>query len=73
MSCRVCHSDLQGNFNGELGVHFPGRAGLTKPLVWVFPKLAVCMNCGVTEFVIPQLQLYQLKEDAEPSRDTLIA
>ena len=59
MSCKSCQSD-QRNFNGEVAIHFPGLQGLDKPIVWVFPKLVVCLNCGFTEFVIPQRELRQL-------------
>jgi hypothetical protein len=52
MVCKRCASDNQSSFNGEVAVHFPGLEGLDKPVVWVFPKLAVCLNCGVTEFTV---------------------
>jgi len=44
-------------FNGEIAIHFPGLKGLPKPIVWVFPKLLVCLNCGAAEFHVPQDQL----------------
>jgi hypothetical protein len=31
--------------------------GLNKPIVWTFPKLAVCLECGFTEFTIPAQEL----------------
>jgi hypothetical protein len=49
-------------FNGEIAIHFPGLEGLDKPIVWVFPKLLVCFNCGFTEFVIPEGELRRLVE-----------
>ena len=52
----------QRNFNAEIGIHFPGLEGLDKPVVWVFPQLVVCFNCGFTEFVIPQRELRQLAQ-----------
>jgi len=62
MSCKSCHSENQRNFNGEIAIHFPGLEGLDKPIVWVFPKLQVCLNCGVTEFVVPETELGRLVE-----------
>ena len=59
MSCKSCQSD-QRNFTGEMGIHFPGLQGLDKPVVWVFPNLVVCLNCGFTEFVIAERELQQL-------------
>ena len=57
MSCKGCHSNNQSAFNGEIAIHFPGLKGLDKPIVWVFPKLAVCLECGFTEFTIPEREL----------------
>jgi hypothetical protein len=62
MSCKSCLSDNQRNFNGEIAVHFPGIKGLDKPTVWVFPQLVVCLDCGFTEFSIPETELLQLAE-----------
>ena len=64
MACEKCDSGNQGTFNGEVAIHFPGLKGLNKPIVWVLPKLVVCMNCGFTEFAIPETELRQLVEGA---------
>jgi hypothetical protein len=58
--CSSCQSVNQSTFNGEIAIHFPGLEGLEKPIVWVFPKLLVCLNCGFTEFAIPETELRQL-------------
>lgn len=68
MACKSCKSENQSDFNGEIGIHFPGLKGLEKPLVWVFPKLVVCLDCGVTEFVIPETELRVLREDPTQSK-----
>ncbi len=57
MPCKACHSDKQSVFNGETAIHFPGVDGLDKPIVWVFPKLVVCLHCGFTEFTVPEREL----------------
>ena len=68
--CKSCQSANQSTFNGEIAIHFPGLEGLDKPIVWVFPKLLVCLNCGFTEFVIPETELRQLEEsDAADERN----
>jgi hypothetical protein len=57
MSCKSCQSQSQREFNGEIAIHFPGLKGLDKPIVWTFPKLAVCLECGFTEFTVPEREL----------------
>jgi len=61
MSCKRCASDKIKDFNGELAIHFPGLEGLDKPIVWVFPKLVTCLNCGFVEFELPDAEREQLK------------
>jgi hypothetical protein len=61
MKCQSCQSSrLQ--FSAEVNIHFPGWTGLTKPTIWVFPKLQVCMECGSTQFVMPPDQLSALAD-----------
>ena len=64
MACKSCRSENQRSFNGELGIHHPGQAGLDKPLVFVFSVLLICLNCGFVEFIVPGPQLQQLGKDA---------
>ena len=66
--CRQCASGELKDFNGELAIHFPGLEGLNKPIVWVFPKVRVCLGCGLGEFVIPDQQLGKLRNDAVPTQ-----
>jgi Zn ribbon nucleic-acid-binding protein len=65
MSCKSCQSQNQRNLNGEIAIHFPGLKGLDKPIMWVFPRLVVCLDCGFTEFAIPKTELRQLVERDE--------
>jgi hypothetical protein len=57
MACTVCGSDRQSKFNGEIAIHFPGLQGLDKPIVWVFPQLLVCLDCGNAQFTVPRAEL----------------
>ena len=57
MACNKCASENQREFNGELAIHFPGIAGLQRPIVWTFPKLLVCLDCGHAEFSVPEREL----------------
>jgi len=58
--CSRCSSD-RTEFCGELAIHFAGLAGLDKPIVWVFPRLSVCLDCGLAEFIVPEKELEVLR------------
>jgi hypothetical protein len=45
-----------------MGIHFPGLKNIDKPVVWVFPELVVCLDCGFAEFHIPKEELQALGE-----------
>jgi hypothetical protein len=62
MACKVCGSENQKTFNGEVAIHFPGLAGLKKPIVWVFPKMLVCLQCGFAEFTVPEREMSVLAQ-----------
>jgi hypothetical protein len=64
MSCKSCQSEQQSNLAADVAIHFPGLKGLDKPIVWVYPELLVCMNCGFTEFAVPETELRRLGESA---------
>jgi hypothetical protein len=57
MACNRCASGNHREFNGELAIHFPGIAGLQKPIIWIYPKLLVCLDCGQAEFNVPEREL----------------
>lgn len=56
MSCKSCHSGKIREYTAEINVHFPGKKGLSIPSVMVSPKLSVCLNCGATQFTIPETE-----------------
>ena len=60
MPCKSCGAVNQSKFTGEMAIHFPGLKNIDKPVVWVFPELIVCLDCGTTEFVVPEAELRQL-------------
>ena len=61
MPCKACGSVNQKKFNPEMGIHFPGMKNIDKPVVWVFPKLVVCLDYGTAEFTVPEAELRQLQ------------
>ena len=65
MPCKSCGSVNQSKFAGEIGIHFLGLQNLDNSVVWVFPELVVCLDCGTAEFAVPEAELRQLvKGDA---------
>jgi hypothetical protein len=63
MSCRSCASSNQTQFGSEIFIHFSGLKNIDKPAVMVFPKIVVCLDCGVVaEFTIPGAELRRLVE-----------
>ena len=62
MSCKSCGSANQKKFSGEMAIHFPGLKDLDKPIVWVFPEVAVCLDCGAAEFSVPKEELRELQQ-----------
>ena len=57
MSCNRCGSATTRTFGAELAIHFPGAEGLKKPIVWMFPELLICLNCGHAQFTVPDAEL----------------
>jgi hypothetical protein len=48
-----------------MAIHSPGLKNIDKPVVWLFPELTVCLDCGTAEFAVPEAELRQLaKGDA---------
>jgi hypothetical protein len=60
MSCSSCLSSNQAEFPAEINIHFPGPENFTKPAVWIFPKILVCLDCGASRFTTPENELAQL-------------
>jgi len=60
MACRSCRSENQSELVAEINIHFPGWRGLDKPAVMVYPKLVVCLDCGFTQFMLPETELRTL-------------
>jgi hypothetical protein len=70
--CKSCESHNQSTFNGEMALHFPGLDGIDKPIVWVFPKVSVCLDCGFSQFIVPERELNVL-ETGKPADDSVAA
>jgi len=65
MKCKSCGSVNLREFIAEMAIHSPGIKSIDQRIVWVFPQLTVCLNCGMTEFVVSEAELQLLaKGDA---------
>ena len=62
MNCAHCSSNALAEFPAEIMVHCVGIENINFPGVLIFPKLLVCLECGSTQFVIPQAELQQLTQ-----------
>ena len=72
MACEGCGSANDTKFGAEVNIHFPGPMSLDKPGFFVFPKLAVCLDCGFTKFTLPEPELCLLKKVLAGRRQTPI-
>lgn len=70
MRCSSCGSEKLGQYTGEIAIHFPRRAGHDKPFILIFPKVFVCLDCGIAEFAVPDSELRQLVEGGSPATDS---
>jgi hypothetical protein len=60
MPCKSCGSVNQKKFSAEMRIHFPELKDIDDPVVWVFPEVVVCLDCGTAEFAVPEAELRHL-------------
>jgi hypothetical protein len=61
MSCKSCESNNQTLLPSEICIHFPGGLkALAEQAPIVFSQLLVCLNCGFTQFSVPDAELQVL-------------
>jgi hypothetical protein len=53
----------QRMFLAEIAIHFPGRENLDRPPILAYPALSVCFDCGFTEMVVAEAELWRLRHD----------
>jgi len=68
MACFSCRSENVKAFTSEINIHFPGKANLTKSIL-AFPKLLVCLDCGLADVLLSEEELRQLKEYSSVTRE----
>lgn len=57
LPCKVCGSESVQKLRAEIAMRVPGLKNIDKPIVWVFPDILVCMDCGIAEFAVPEDEL----------------
>jgi hypothetical protein len=64
MRCSSCGSENVNKFKGEIAIRSPGLKNLDKPIVWVFPDVIICADCGTAQFAVPEAELRMLEKGA---------
>jgi hypothetical protein len=62
MSCTRCLSLHETELNAEMNFHLRGLANVDDPGIFVFPKVLVCLDCGLSHFVVEERELAQIAE-----------
>ena len=62
IGCPTCSSKNGCKLNSEVALHLPGIENLTAPLVWAFPGIWVCLDCGFAAFALEDQPLKQVRQ-----------
>jgi len=62
--CPSCGSSRSLELLGEICMHFPGGLeSLNMPLIWAYPKVVVCLDCGFAEFTMRESELKPIRDN----------
>ena len=67
MRCQSCQSTSQVRVSAEIAIHVPGHENLNTPHILVFPNIVNCLDCGSTNFTVPEAELQSVRERASVS------
>jgi len=73
MFCLSCRSAKQTKLTAEMLIHFPGLENVDKPVVWLFPRLLVCLDCCTSRFTVPETELVLIAKVVIDESDGTIA
>jgi hypothetical protein len=62
MPCESCKSVNVTEFTAEMVIHFSGIKNVANPGVLAFPKVLVCLDCGLSRFTLPEGELGLLRK-----------
>jgi hypothetical protein len=71
MNCASCQSANQAEFTSEMVIHFAGLGNIDHPGIPVFPDVLVCLNCGASQFAMPEGELALLASRASTRKRVL--
>lgn len=64
VACRLCGSAKVTELHSEMNIHFPELRSPEHPPIFAFPKLMVCLDCGLTESRLSDAELMHVREAA---------
>ena len=62
--CRSCASANLMDLRAEMNIHLHGLRSLDQPSIFAFPTLVVCLDCGLTESILLEAELLQIRKFA---------
>jgi hypothetical protein len=72
VACFSCRSENVKAFTSEINIHLPAKANLTKSVL-AFPKLLVCLDCGLADILLSGDELRNLKETCSSCSREILA
>jgi hypothetical protein len=67
MSCPSCASQNEAEFAAEIMIHLSGIQSVDDPGLLAFPKVLVCLDCGLSRFMTTDAQLRLLAKRSAAS------
>lgn len=58
--CETCGTENSSVFDTEICIHVRGP-DLSRPAIFVFPQLVVCLNCGAAQFNMTDVELNRIR------------
>jgi ribosomal protein L40E len=70
--CNTCGSTRLNKLRAELVLHFNGLQNIDKPVLWTFPEVMVCTECGEADLHVPPHELQWWEQDAQRKQTRVI-
>lgn len=68
--CKSCGSSNLTELGAEVGIHLPGLRGLDVDPIYAFPKLTICLECGLVQANLAEKELNQVREGTKKAKGT---